>query len=560
MSYYNRHELERNTRATAEEVNAELIKVKAAFDQVQAAMEALSIGAGLPSFTWIAYADSIDGTANFTTGEPGNREYIGIATNKTIPIESTSPDDYTWSHYKGGIDGTDGVDGDSFYVWIAYADKIDGTVNFTTGAPGGRHFIGIAANKLTPTESTNPADYQWSQYSGPPNFGLVATAGAAVAGNRIIKTSGAYTWGESVYSSESYAAGAFVSFRPELDDQMMIGLNTDPATDASYTSIDYAIYIQVGHTFRVYESGVSVHGPVAFTAGDTFAVQYDNNNVYYSRNGIIFYQHATTPNLQLFLDSSMVGQGTNATIISFSAGGRIGPAGDDGPPLLGFYQDSSPGAGAFVNQTWYRPSYKEWFVWNGSSWVRLLGDVSALSIITDAYISTLHANKILTNTITANKFLTDAGVDRAAVVPGSLNAGSIGTYAGTYTLNRKSNPGDPPNEGAICYTATITATDFADAIFINWGGTFSGLNSACNIYLQVSVNGGGWTTYDDPKVTTNLVAGFYNLSLEFQGHTAGTTIQARIYVQNGSSTSAGNGQEITITDGFAKVRRFFAKS
>lgn len=71
---------------------------------------------------------------------------------------------------------TDPADRDDFYgsnqtswTWIAYADSIDGTVNFTTGSRGDRTFVGIATNKNSSVESTNPADYQWSASMGAPS-------------------------------------------------------------------------------------------------------------------------------------------------------------------------------------------------------------------------------------------------------------------------------------------------------------------------------------------------------------------------------------------------------
>ncbi|WP_337846819.1 hypothetical protein [Sphingomonas sp.] len=108
MSIYNRSSISPNTRATAEQINAEFAKIAAALEGVMAAVNSLAIGAGLPSYDWYAYADSVDGTANFTTGAPGNRAYIGIAYNKLTPVESNNPEDYAWTRLRGN-DGTDGT-------------------------------------------------------------------------------------------------------------------------------------------------------------------------------------------------------------------------------------------------------------------------------------------------------------------------------------------------------------------------------------------------------------------------------------------------------------------
>ncbi|MGI9363173.1 MAG: phage tail protein, partial [Parasphingorhabdus sp.] len=120
-------------------------------------------------YTWIAYADSADGSTNFTTGTNTGQAFIGIANNNSSATEGTNPASYTWSLIKGdqGVQGDPGADGDPTYTWFAYADSADGTVNFTTGAPGTRTYLGLAANKSTITESTTPGDYAWSKIEGP---------------------------------------------------------------------------------------------------------------------------------------------------------------------------------------------------------------------------------------------------------------------------------------------------------------------------------------------------------------------------------------------------------
>ncbi len=159
---------------------------------------------GTPRYIWIAYADSADGVTNFTNGAPGARKYIGLAHNKTSATESTNPADYTWNLVEGpqgpqgntgaagstgaqgpqGVAGPAGADGTPRYIWIAYADSADGVTNFTNGAPGARKYIGIAHNKTSATESTNPADYTWSKIEGP-SGGTGATGATGADGDEI---------------------------------------------------------------------------------------------------------------------------------------------------------------------------------------------------------------------------------------------------------------------------------------------------------------------------------------------------------------------------------------
>lgn len=46
------------------------------------------------------------------------------------------------------------------YLWVKYADDIQG--NGMSDNHIGKKFVGIAENQLTPNESSNPSDYNWS--------------------------------------------------------------------------------------------------------------------------------------------------------------------------------------------------------------------------------------------------------------------------------------------------------------------------------------------------------------------------------------------------------------
>lgn len=72
-----------------------------------------------------------------------------------------------------------GPAGGSLYTWIAYADDSTGSTNFTTGAPGARTYIGIAHNKTSATESTNPSDYEWAKMQGPAGPAIIITPSQA---------------------------------------------------------------------------------------------------------------------------------------------------------------------------------------------------------------------------------------------------------------------------------------------------------------------------------------------------------------------------------------------
>lgn len=300
-----------------------------------------------------------------------------------------------------GVPGAPGADGVTLYTWYAYADSADGAINFTIDAPGSRVYQGIAANKTTATESTTPSDYTWIPYIGPPAFGLAAANGGEVSGAKIVRRSGS-AWAAQVYSTESFTGAAFVSFKLEPNGDggyggVMVGLNTDPTT-ASWESLDHAIYVEGGSTSgNLYnaESG-SLISAGTWTSTDTFSVHYDGANVRYAKNGTVFRTIGASSGTRFFLDSAMSASGVCASITGWAAAGPVGPQGAagangtngtdgaNGAPAIGFVQDSSPGSGQFISQTWYRPTSKEWYRWTGGSWERILGDLSAQNLIADS--------------------------------------------------------------------------------------------------------------------------------------------------------------------------------
>ncbi len=120
--YYNPNNLVASALARAADVNRELEKIKQAFAKLPEPAT-IPIGSeGTPRYIHIAFADSADGTANFTTGSQGARAYMGLETNSTSETPSAFAEDYTWVRIRGadgedgepggdGLPGSDGLDG-----------------------------------------------------------------------------------------------------------------------------------------------------------------------------------------------------------------------------------------------------------------------------------------------------------------------------------------------------------------------------------------------------------------------------------------------------------------
>lgn len=95
--------------------------------------------------------------------------YIGTYVDYT-PTDSTDPSKYTWSRFQGakgdqGIAGTNGSNGKTSYLHIAYANSADGKTGFDVSTSTNKLYIGQYTD-FTPTDSTNPEKYSWSKIKG----------------------------------------------------------------------------------------------------------------------------------------------------------------------------------------------------------------------------------------------------------------------------------------------------------------------------------------------------------------------------------------------------------
>ena len=120
---------------------------------------------GKTYYTWIRYADDAEG--NGISNDPTGKSFIGFAYNKETPLESNNPSDYMWSDIKGeqGVPGAVGADGKTYYTWIAYSDNPDGNPMYQQPNDNTK-YIGIAVNKETSVEGTDPSEYTWSKFKG----------------------------------------------------------------------------------------------------------------------------------------------------------------------------------------------------------------------------------------------------------------------------------------------------------------------------------------------------------------------------------------------------------
>lgn len=147
---------------------------------------------------------------------------------------------------------------------------------------------------------------------------FVRSSGMQMVGNSATKTGATSAWDESIRSRDGYTGGAIASGAPaQADKFLMFGLNTDPATDSNYTSIDYAIEGTGSGDLYAYESGTGT-AIGTYIAGDQLAVAYDGADVVYSKNGAVLRTVAAPLGLKLFFDSSFNQQGARLNSVKFA--------------------------------------------------------------------------------------------------------------------------------------------------------------------------------------------------------------------------------------------------
>ena len=124
---------------------------------------------GSSSYFHVAYANSADGSKDFSTTESANKQYIGTYVDNT-PSDSGDHTRYSWTLIKGadgkdGIAGTNGKDGTTYYLHIAYANSADGSQGFSTTNGTNKKYIGQCVN-TTQADPNTHTSYTWSLFKG----------------------------------------------------------------------------------------------------------------------------------------------------------------------------------------------------------------------------------------------------------------------------------------------------------------------------------------------------------------------------------------------------------
>jgi hypothetical protein len=236
------------------------------------------------------------------------------------------------------------------YTGSAVEYRVNGTLIYTTPAPPG---LRLYFDSAFADVGSQILDISFGPIGNPgaPAFTLVPRGSSLVSGTTIAKSGGgAAAYDSDVYSLESWVGGAFVSFRAgQTNAGGVLGLNSDPLTDQSFSSIDYSWNPASDGIAYVYAGASYLAASTPYTTSDVLAVHYDGKQVRWLKNGVQIQAIAAAANQRLYFDCSIYSPGARFTDIAF------GPAGTSGNDGANGSNGVSPVQVVLVPEAWQVP-------------------------------------------------------------------------------------------------------------------------------------------------------------------------------------------------------------
>jgi len=170
--------------------------------------------------------------------------------------------------------------------------------------------------------NTTDIDYDFVVARGIPDyqaFTLTSDSNVQVTGNGtdsidIVKTSGGNGWSAQAYTVQGYTAPMTMEFNTGAGGSdngvsyKMIGWNTDPTTNNSYTSIDHAAFPYRQDQYVVYNNG-SNSNHAAWSENQKFYLVFtEDNRIKHYNGSTLLYDQAYAPAQDVHVDTSMYSQ------------------------------------------------------------------------------------------------------------------------------------------------------------------------------------------------------------------------------------------------------------
>jgi hypothetical protein len=141
-----------------------------------------------------------------------------------------------------------------------------------------------------------------------------------VSTNNVTKIQSNGIWDGNAFSYQSVNTNGYMQTTvAEINRDRMIGLSSSDG-NSSYTSIQFAFFLQNNGQLRIYQSGADIGGFGAYAASDVLKIANENNVIKYYKNGQALYISSVVPSATLFVDVSIEDVGGTATNVKVSNG------------------------------------------------------------------------------------------------------------------------------------------------------------------------------------------------------------------------------------------------
>jgi len=232
----------------------------------------------------------------------------------------------TTSWYKNGVFSNS--HGNPYGTVVTGTNAITIGSGYTTGFVGEIHAVQLYNRALSPSEIAQNYNAFAQRYFGYQTMTYIASGNMTLTNNgtqevTMFKTSDANSWNGQVYSLEMFTAPCTIEFDKQAASgdngasYAMIGWNTDPTSDSSYTSLDYAAYPYQQNDYVIYNNGSGQAGLGAWDSNKRFYVVYDTDGYirHYNGNKLLYSVNYGTGN-KVYVDSSFYS--VNATYGGFT--------------------------------------------------------------------------------------------------------------------------------------------------------------------------------------------------------------------------------------------------
>lgn len=133
------------------------------------------------------------------------------------------------------------------------------------------------------------------------------------------KSGGSAAWDSDIYSVDAYTSCHVRFMASQTNADLMVGLNADPTTNASYTHIDAAWYCRSDGVLEIWESNASIGTFGSYSTATELAITYDGSNVRYYKDRVL--QRTTAYASQtLYADASFEDPGGAVNSLHFGPG------------------------------------------------------------------------------------------------------------------------------------------------------------------------------------------------------------------------------------------------